>query len=502
MTGEKLKKILSGGEGISAEFTAVGKSLPDNVFQSICAFLNRTGGDLLLGVADDGTVTGIDPARIDKIKSDLVNWSNDPDKLYPPFLLFPEEFTIGGKQIIYVRVPESSRVHETDDTVFDRNEQGDFKVRSGKAIRSMHQRKSANFSESKIYPRLELSDFSETIFPKVRNLIRSHCPDHPWLAISNTEMIESAGLHKRDDEAGKEGYTLAAALLFARDEVLQHILPDYKTGACLRGADPDFDEDRREIRTNLIDAYHELMQFIRAYLPEKFYQEGDIRVDLREKIFAEVVANMLIHREFASDFPARLFIYPDRVETENAGHPLGSGALDPDDFTSQPKNPTIAGFFQQLGLAGALGSGIRTIAEYLPRYAKNSRFELREGEQFKTIVYLASEEQSGVTKKTREKKQQKTRVKSTEVARERTREKIRKNTGVKTRGKTREKPRGKTREKIINAVLENPNVTTQELSNILNISAKGVEWQIARLKQEGVLKRIGPAKGGHWEIAE
>lgn len=55
---------------------------------------------------------------------------------------------------------------------------------------------------------------------------------------------------------------------------------------------------------------------------------------------------------------------------------------------------------------------------------------------------------------------------------------------------------------MINAVLENPNVTTQELSQILNISAKGVEWQIARLKQEGVLKRIGPAKGGHWEIAD
>jgi ATP-dependent DNA helicase RecG len=494
MTGEKLKKILSGGEGISAEFTPVGKSLPDNVFQSICAFLNRTGGELLLGVADDETVPGIDPARIDKIKSDLVNWSNDPDKLYPPFLLFPEEFTIGGKQIIYVRVPESSRVHETDSTVFDRNEQGDFKVRSGKAIRSMHQRKSANFSESKIYPRLELSDFSETIFPKVRNLIRSHCPDHPWLAISNTEIIESAGLYKRDYEAGKEGYTLAAALLFARDEVLQHILPGYKTEACVRQADPDQDEDRREIRTNLIDACQELMQFIRTHLPKKFYPEGDIRVDLREKIFAEVVVNLLIHREFTSDFPARLTIYPDRVEVENASHPLGSSPLDLNDFTPQPKNPIITNFFQQLGLAGAFGSGISTIAKYLPRYGINSRLELREGEQFKTIVYLVREERPGVTKKTREK--------TREIAREKPREKIGKETGVITREKTKEKPRGKTREKMINAVLENPNVTTQELSQILNISAKGVEWQIARLKQEGILKRIGPAKGGHWEIAE
>jgi ATP-dependent DNA helicase RecG len=333
-------------------------------------------------------------------------------------------------------------------------------------------------------------------------LIRRHCPDHPWLAISNTEMIESAGLYKRDDEAGKEGYTLAAALLFARDEVLQHILPDYKTEACLRRADPDRDDDRREIRTNLIDAYQELMQFIRAYLPEKFYPEGDIRVDLREKIFAEVVANLLIHREFTSDFPARLFIYPDRVETENASHPLGSGAIDPDDFTPQPKNPTIAKFFQRLGLAGALGSGVRNIAQYLPRYAKNSRFELREGKLFKTIVYFAGEEPTSVPTKTREKIREITRDKARVKIPEKPREKIGKETLVKPREKTKEKPREKTREKIISAVLENPKVTTQELSQILDISAKGVEWQIARLKQQGVLKRIGPAKGGHWEIAE
>ena len=214
------------------------------------------------------------------------------------------------------------------------------------------------------------------------------------------------------------------------------------------------------------------------------------------------MTNLLIHREFAVNFPAKLIIYPDRVETESASHPLGSGPLDPDDFTPQPKNPTIARFFQQLGLAGALGSGIRTIAEYLPHYAKNSRFELREGERFKTVVYLAGEETTGAPTKTRERTRQNTRVKSTEKTLDKTREKIGKESRIKTREKTGEKPRGKTREKMINAVLENPSVTTRELSQILNISAKGVEWQIARLKQEGILKRIGPAKGGHWEIAK
>jgi len=54
MTHNKLLKILSAGEGISIEFKQARTSLPENVFESVCAFLNRIGGDLLLGVKDNG----------------------------------------------------------------------------------------------------------------------------------------------------------------------------------------------------------------------------------------------------------------------------------------------------------------------------------------------------------------------------------------------------------------------------------------------------------------
>jgi len=45
-----------------------------------------------------------------------------------------------------------------------------------------------------------------------------------------------------------------------------------------------------------------------------------------------------------------------------------------------------------------------------------------------------------------------------------------------------------------------PYITINELAEIVEISPKGVEWQIAKLKKEGRIKRIGPAKGGHWEV--
>ncbi|MDW7682046.1 MAG: putative DNA binding domain-containing protein, partial [bacterium] len=373
MTQEKLRKILMNGEGISVEFKQARSSLPGNVFETVCAFLNRIGGDLVLGVKNDGRVVGIDSERISQVSGDLVNLSNNPNKLDPPFMLFPEEFTIEGKKVIYIRVPQSSQVHKSGNFIFDRNEEGDFKVRTSEAMSRLYQRKSAYFTENKIYPYLEFSDFSERLFPKVRNLIQSHRPDHPWLTISDAEMLKSAGLFKKDFETGKEGYTLAAALLFAKDDVLQQIVPAYKTDALLRREDLNHYDDRREIRTNLIDSYDELMQFILAHLPDKFYLEGDTRVDLREKIFREVVANILIHREFINAFPARLIIYRDHLVTENANNPVGSGPIDPDNFNPHPKNPAIVKFFQQLGRAEELGSGIRNIRAYLPLYAKKSK---------------------------------------------------------------------------------------------------------------------------------
>ena len=60
----------------------------------------------------------------------------------------------------------------------------------------------------------------------------------------------------------------------------------------------------------------------------------------------------------------------------------------------------------------------------------------------------------------------------------------------------------KTREKILALIAANPSITTAELANRLGITAKGVEWQIGKLKKMGVLERIGPAKGGHWKVVE
>ena len=65
---------------------------------------------------------------------------------------------------------------------------------------------------------------------------------------------------------------------------------------------------------------------------------------------------------------------------------------------------------------------------------------------------------------------------------------------------TTAKTREETREEIIRMIRKNPKITMRELADKIGISDKGIEWNIRKLKDLGILKRVGPTKGGHWEI--
>lgn len=56
--------------------------------------------------------------------------------------------------------------------------------------------------------------------------------------------------------------------------------------------------------------------------------------------------------------------------------------------------------------------------------------------------------------------------------------------------------------KILEAISEDSSVTAVELSQYLGITLRAVEKQLAKTEQNEVLRRVGPDKGGHWEIAK
>ena len=378
-------------EGVDLEFKEAANALPKNLFETICAFLNMDGGLVVLGVADDGTVTGVAPEAVERLTAEIASLSNNPTKLDPPNLLSPQAEEINGKMVIKIQVPTSSQVHQTGGHVYLRSLDGDYRLSGLNRITGLVNRKLGIFSEQRVFPYLSISDFRADLFKKAYFLMRGHNDQHPWLDLPAEELLMLAGFVRKDHVTGKSSYTLAAALMFGTDETIQNVAPGYKFDAILRRRDLDRYDDRLQIYTNLIDAFDQLMGFVGKHLNDPFYLDGTQNISLRSRIFRELVSNIICHREYTSPAPATMTIYTDRVEFKNPNVPHCRGRIDPLHFTPFPKNPTICRFMSQMGRYEELGSGVRNVTKYHPFYAPGApEPTFSDDDMFTTIIPLAS----------------------------------------------------------------------------------------------------------------
>ncbi|MFK7806969.1 MAG: RNA-binding domain-containing protein [Saprospiraceae bacterium] len=476
MTETKLRALLQQGEGTQVEFKAASIGLNRDAFDSICGFLNRSGGYLILGINNaDNSITGVQENQVQNIVDNIVTGANNPERLNPPYYLSPVVNSVDGKQVISLYVPESSQVHATRGKIFDRNQDGDFNItKNNDLVSQLYLRKQNSYSENQVFPYVQLTDFKASLFDKVRSLARNIQPTHPWLAMNNKELLRSAGLFKRDMKTGDEGYTLAAVLLFGTDECIQNVLAHHKTDAIVRIENTDRYDDRDDIRTNLIESYERLMAFIGKHLPEKFTIINGQRVNVRDNLFREIIGNLLVHREYTNPFPAKLIIEANQVRTENWNKPHGNGAIDPTNFSPYPKNPIIAKLFKEIGWVDELGSGVRNTHKFLELYTPGATPTFTEGDVFEIVIPIEGETVAITPQKA----------------------------STKTEEKTEEKTREKTREKIIRLLKNRNTLSANDLSEIIGVSESAIEKHIVKLKKQKILKRIGPDKGGYWEIIE
>ncbi|MCF2653894.1 winged helix-turn-helix transcriptional regulator [Prevotella loescheii] len=56
-----------------------------------------------------------------------------------------------------------------------------------------------------------------------------------------------------------------------------------------------------------------------------------------------------------------------------------------------------------------------------------------------------------------------------------------------------------TRAKIVRIIWKNPNATALSISKEIDIASRNVQEHLRKLQEQGVIRRIGPDKGGHWE---
>ena len=58
----------------------------------------------------------------------------------------------------------------------------------------------------------------------------------------------------------------------------------------------------------------------------------------------------------------------------------------------------------------------------------------------------------------------------------------------------------KTPQKILELIEGNPQITTHDMADVIGIDIRNIHRNIKKLQEQGVLRRVGPDKGGHWEI--
>ena len=452
---KRLLSLIKTGEGISVEFKECKNSAPKSLYESICSFLNRAGGDILLGISDDKTILGIDEDSIDNIKQEIVTTINNPQKINPPVYLKIEDVEIKGKNILYVSVPESSQVHKCCNKIFDRNEDGDLNITDNNSLlTSMYLRKEKTFTENIVYPYCKMSDLREDLIEKARKMAINQNYNHPWKQLSDIELLKSVKLYTKDYQTGKSGFTLACILLFGKDETISSILPFHKTDLILRKQNLDRYDDRDDVRTNLIESYDRIMNFGVKHLSDPFYLEGTQRISVRAKIMREIASNILIHREYTNPFPAKIIIEKNRIFAENGNKPHGCGKIDLKNFSPFPKNPVIARVFKEIGFADELGSGVRNLIKYAKIYS-DSVPELIEGDVFKIIIPL-KEETPQTTPQTH----------LTELE-----------------------------SKILELIKKDNSISRKDISEKLDIGEDTIKEYLIRLKKKGVLAREGTYKG-------
>ena len=462
----KLMQLIRDGEGLTVEFKRCSDKITNSVYETVCSFSNRYGGYILLGVEDSGKLSGVLPEAVKQIKKDFANSLNNPQRFSPTIFITLEEAEINGEIILWCYVPVNSQIVMFGGKIYDRAEDGDMDItRNSVMVAHIHRRKAADYSERKIFPYAKKSDFEfKRLMPLVRRLAVTNRTDHPWEKMNDDEILKSAGLFQNEPEYGKSGYTLAAALLFGRADLIRACTPNYVTDAICRREDLDRYDDRLMVTVNLIDAYDQLIEFINKHTLDRFFLIDEQRVSVRSRIARELVSNILVHREYTSAYPAKIIIENDRIVTENWCLPKSPGRIDPNSFTPYPKNPLLANFFINIGRADVLGSGVRNLYKYTKMYS-GCEPELIEGDVFRTIVPLAfPENRSGY------------KVSDNEYMSD------------KTSDKTSDK---KSREAILAYLRGSNEVTAAEAAIVLNRSAQTARRLLSRLAAEGVIISSG-----------
>lgn len=191
-----------------------------------------------------------------------------------PLVEFERLRDADGKLVIRVWVPTGPSFYTFKGAVYDRVADADMRVKSDAQITSMMARKEGYYSERTVYSWVTEDDLEMGLLGAVRDALRANDADHPWLSLSDGELLRAACLYGRDQLTGERGFNLAAVALLGKEDTILDVMPLYRTDAVLKRVATDRYDDRLVCRSNLVRAYDELVGFCEKWLPDSFVLDG------------------------------------------------------------------------------------------------------------------------------------------------------------------------------------------------------------------------------------
>ena len=361
-----------------------GEAQLDAIRKVICAMANDLtksgGGDVLVGVRDDGSVD-VDLDTSDDALLKLTDLRDDGKILDRPSFTV-ERASFNGLPVIHIHVEASPAPPvRLNGVAWVRPGPSTRKATADdERVLTERRRHKALPFDSHAWPGSGVSDLELQLFRGT--YLRSAVSEEVLEENHRPEHQQLASLRLLDPDTGYA--TVLGLLLLGLDPT--NFLPGaYTQFVRYEGADMDSAVvDDQELRANVVDTAERLEALLRGHVHTRLVEISGFREEARPDYplaaLREVVMNALMHRNYeSSNAPTRILWFADRVEVTNPGGPYGQVREDNYDTVNDYRNPSLAGAMKNLGYVNRFGRGISRIRAALERNGNPPpEFDIRE----------------------------------------------------------------------------------------------------------------------------
>jgi ATP-dependent DNA helicase RecG len=362
----------AGGERYDVEFKGEERErLNDrDLIEAVVCLANGLGGVLLVGVEDNGRVTGARPRHESGRTDPLRLQALIANTTQPPLSVTVEVVDMNNGQVVVIEVPDSPRVvGTTKGTYVRRAIAGDGRptcvpYHAHEMLAHEVDRGAVDWVALRVGGSV-WDDLDPLEFERLRRLVAvaGAGGDRILTGLSDREIASALGLVRHEDEV-----TTGALLLFGRVDALRRFLPTHEAAfQVLRGLEVEVNDF---LPHPLLRLAEELFARFQARNRTEELQFGLLRVAIStysETAFREALANALIHRDYTRRGAVHVQWSDEQLEISSpGGFPTGVRLDNLLVTAPHPRSPLLADAFKRTGLVERTGRGInRMFAEQL-----------------------------------------------------------------------------------------------------------------------------------------